>query len=240
MTLSECRNFGLALALLAVPALGACALPERVRGTGMSELPHPHIASWQAQHEVTFAPGASEITAAERERLVKFLVDARLGPRDDVRVAVERSNDAALDARRHSSLSELLAEIGADARLRPPSSPPPRHLSRAHDHGAMAAADVAMVQVVRYRLDMPACPDWSRAKIGDFHNRKTSNLGCATAANLGVHVADPRDLALGRVAGPADGERAVRSIRNYRSAEEGIDTPPVVSTGVGTVARGSR
>lgn len=223
-TRSPYRNralVGPAAAAVALLALGGCALPHGTAGT--AELPHPRVSTWQAHHEVTFPPGESSLTFDQQRRLEAFLAGAAPGGRDDLRIVVERSADSALDARRREALAAAIADAGVEARILPaaPSAP----LTLAASPAAGAETDIAMVQVVRYRMHLPPCPDWSRARIGDYYNRKTSNFGCATATNLGVHVADPRDLGVGRIPGPADGERAVLSIQTYRAGEEGRDEP---------------
>ena len=57
----------------------------------------------------------------------------------------------------------------------------------------------------RYLVTLPACPDWSRQSGTDFSNQPHSNFGCATQSNLGMTVAEPKDLVSGRTLAPADG-----------------------------------
>ncbi len=77
------------------------------------------------------------------------------------------------------------------------------------------------VQVVmdRYVAIAPNCPDWTRANINDNSNAGSSNFGCATANNLMLMVADPRDLVVGRDIGPARGDTAAGSVKRYRNNE---------------------
>ena len=53
----------------------------------------------------------------------------------------------------------------------------------------------------------------------NFNNQPHPNLGCSTATNLGLMVADPRDLMRGRPIGPMDGEFAAKGVFDYRGAE---------------------
>ena len=45
----------------------------------------------------------------------------------------------------------------------------------------------------------------------------SSDFGCADATNLGLMVANPRDLLVGRQPGPASAEPALAAIQNYRA-----------------------
>ena len=77
------------------------------------------------------------------------------------------------------------------------------------------------VEVVleRYLVTLPACPDWSRESGTDFDNLPLSNFGCATQANLGLMVAEPKDLVRGRPLGPADGVQQAEGIVRYRTGK---------------------
>jgi pilus biogenesis lipoprotein CpaD len=86
------------------------------------------------------------------------------------------------------------------------------------------------VEVVleRYIVTPPACPDWSRRSGVDYANQPHTNFGCANETNLGLMIANPRDLVNGRKAGPADGIQQAEGIVRYRQGqltelqEEGI------------------
>jgi pilus assembly protein CpaD len=73
------------------------------------------------------------------------------------------------------------------------------------------------LQVDRYVLVPPNCPDWRKPATGDYGNTPLSNLGCANTANLGMMLANPRDLIQGQRPGDADGTVAAASIQRYRA-----------------------
>jgi pilus assembly protein CpaD len=77
------------------------------------------------------------------------------------------------------------------------------------------------VEVVleRYLVTLPACPDWSRQSGTDFANLPHSNFGCATETNLGLMVAEPRDLVHGRPLAPADGIHQAEGVVRYRTGK---------------------
>ncbi|HEX9489010.1 MAG TPA: CpaD family pilus assembly lipoprotein, partial [Stellaceae bacterium] len=65
----------------------------------------------------------------------------------------------------------------------------------------------------------PDCPNWSKPASGDHSNTLPSNFGCADATNLGLMVADPRDLVLGRSLGPPRGDPALYGYSRYRTGK---------------------
>jgi pilus biogenesis lipoprotein CpaD len=82
-------------------------------------------------------------------------------------------------------------------------------------------ADVVEVAIQRYTVQLPDCgrdisrdegiSEWSDEPVG------VRKLGCTTAHNLGLMIADPRDLAGGRETGDAKGYREVEAVRRYRT-----------------------
>ncbi|HEY4135592.1 MAG TPA: CpaD family pilus assembly lipoprotein [Alphaproteobacteria bacterium] len=86
---------------------------------------------------------------------------------------------------------------------------------------AAGAADLpaggVRLLVERYVVVPPNCPDWSKPSVTDYGNTPMSNLGCANAANLGMMLANPRDLIQGQRPGDADGTVAAASVQRYRA-----------------------
>ncbi|WP_439814075.1 CpaD family pilus assembly lipoprotein [Zavarzinia sp. CC-PAN008] len=72
------------------------------------------------------------------------------------------------------------------------------------------------VEFARYVVVPPACPDWSVPLGAGDPQLVASNWGCATTTNLGLMVADPRDLLIGQPIGPADATREAAAIDRYR------------------------
>jgi pilus biogenesis lipoprotein CpaD len=71
----------------------------------------------------------------------------------------------------------------------------------------------------RHLVTLPACPDWSRQSGTDFSNQPHSNFGCATQTNLGLMVAEPKDLVRGRTLAPADGVHQAEGVVRYRTGK---------------------
>jgi pilus assembly protein CpaD len=178
----------------------------------------------QYRHTVRFATDSAVIEAGERDRLLAFLASADLGPGDAVRLeghADERASEVynlALASRRAQSVEAFLRQQGL-GRTRvvstaygeaAPADP------RSSEEAWRANRRVELV-LERHVVVLPGCPDWSRESGTDFANLPHSNLGCATETNLGLMVAEPRDLVRGRTLGPADGTREAEAIVRYRT-----------------------
>lgn len=63
----------------------------------------------------------------------------------------------------------------------------------------------------------PRCPDWRTSGVTTYSNTSQAGFGCAYTNNLGLMVADPRDLEQGRGRVSADPTRAAKAIQDYRS-----------------------
>ena len=178
------------------------------------------------RHSIYFPTDRSTIPPSERDRLLSFLETVRPRGRDSIRLeghADERASELynlELAASRAERVEALLREVGlADLSITavafgeavpavPSSGPAAWRLNR-------------RVELIleRYLVTLPACPDWSRQSGTDFSNLPHSNFGCATQTNLGLMVAEPRDLVRGRTLGPADGVHQAEGIVRYREGK---------------------
>jgi pilus assembly protein CpaD len=164
------------------------------------------------RHMVVFAPGGATLPPAESARLLAFLADAELDASDRVYL-VASPYDRFAQARR-TRLAELLARRGyrSESRAAAPAGIGPA----AGDRTPLAGGDEVAIEVERFVVVPPPCPNWSKPSGTDFGNTPSSNFGCATATNLGLMVAQPRDLVVGRVPGPTEIERAVHLEQDFR------------------------
>ena len=65
----------------------------------------------------------------------------------------------------------------------------------------------------------PACPDWSKPEADEPDNTTSSNLGCATEANLAAMIANPADLVKPKASTTADGGVLANGVELYRSGK---------------------
>jgi pilus biogenesis lipoprotein CpaD len=69
----------------------------------------------------------------------------------------------------------------------------------------------------RYVIIPPACADFSEQAGNARQERTGSNFGCSVVTNLGMNVANPRDLVRGRPLGDSDGTVIAAGIMRYRT-----------------------
>ncbi|GAB6053817.1 hypothetical protein JCM17960_26370 [Magnetospira thiophila] len=155
-------------------------------------------------HDVAFEANDATLMGAELGALDDFLARIRLQGTDEV--SVQPATAHALSTRRAEAVAAYLGARRVNARLD-------------DDYVRPGALDVVRVQVRRHLVSLPACPDWTGRPGNNLANGNSSNFGCATASNLGLMVADPRDLVAGRAIGPADGEYLAAGIDRYRKGE---------------------
>jgi pilus assembly protein CpaD len=153
------------------------------------------------QHDAAFMPGSADLAEGEADGLAAFIEQAEVAPQDHV-FFQPASNDT-LAAARIGQLTRELIQRGIGATTLPPST-------------SAVAADHMTVVVERYVVTPPDCPNWTKPPYGDHSNTPASNFGCATATNLGLMVADPRDLVIGRSLGPPRGDPALYGYSRYR------------------------
>lgn len=177
----------------------------------------------QYRHVTYFNTDRDEIRADERDRLLAFIDAVQPTAGDSIRIeghADERANDIYnldLAGRRIDSVKKLLASVGFDS-SRVQASAFGERLPASSGSHEQAWSQNRRVEIVleRYVVTPPACPDWSRRSGRDYSNQPHSNFGCATETNLGMMIANPRDLVRGRKLGPADGVHQAEGIVRYR------------------------
>jgi pilus assembly protein CpaD len=186
----------LSLALL----LSACAVEAPPPPPYASGRPEARLVA--VAHPVAFA-GGDALHPAERVRLDAFLRDMRLDEADHLHLVADR--DDPLAARRLRAVAAFLAGRGLAAE-------PARR-----DLGLDPPRDGVALVVERAVVELPDCGAMGPERAADrFANLPLPNFGCATARNLALQVADPRDLVVGRRLAPAEGETAGAAVRAYR------------------------
>jgi pilus assembly protein CpaD len=147
---------------------------------------------------VRFAAGSAYLVPADAQRLRAMAAAGTISPSDRVSVAVGGSPGLA-EARR-DAISAALLPYGIV------TSPLPL---------AGVSTNQAVVQVGRYVVTLPPCPNWSKSPGTDLTNSYPSNFACANQTNLGQMVASPADLVSGQPLGPAAGPPAVAAVQRY-------------------------
>lgn len=220
------RN-ALPIVAAALLAVAACA-PESAHWSPRQAHRHNDVRWITFEHTARFLPGADDLSDEESRRLTAFLARHEAGYGDQMLIGavgdISRPEAARAAGRREAAVAALLRRNELGARLLPRTP------------GAERWNGTVRIVLGRFIVIPPECPDWSKRADADPANEESSNLGCATATNLGLMVANPQDLVRGRAPGPADGATGARRYRSYREGEQTqapAITPLIIQSGVG-------
>jgi pilus biogenesis lipoprotein CpaD len=192
---------------------------------------HLTLDNASSRLDVRFAPGSSQLLAGEAARLHAAAAVGKIAPSDRVSVSAA-GGDALARARFASVAAELLRHRIVATELPLAGVPVNR----------------AIVQIGRYLVSTPACPNWSKNPPVDYSNTHASNFGCATAVNFGRMVASPADLVEGRPLGLADAIPAAAAVQRYQSDKVALPAgsslgpltaPTIAPTGSGATGAGT-
>ena len=201
----------LVLALLGA-TLTACDSPGE---WSPAEAPRQTRVDFQRlTHTAGFAANATQLAQGEQQSLGAFLQAAQVTTDDPV--YLEGASEDRLSAARISTLARDLTRQGFSVAALPASA-------------NAVPRNALLVVVERYVVTPPDCPNWTKSQSGDHENAQASNFGCADATNLGLMVADPRDLVIARQLGPAGAAQAGLAIQRYRAGQ----TSPLAGTQAG-------
>ena len=161
----------------------------------------------ESRREIAFAAGSATLSPSEIRKINDWVVSGTIRPAD--RVAIAAGGPPALAKARAAAISQALLRWGIVA------SPQPL---------ADVTANRAVVNIGRYAVTLPDCPNWSQSLQWEFTNAYTSNYGCADATNLGLMVASPGDLVSGREFTGIDAVPAINAVNRYQTDK--ITPPP--------------
>jgi pilus assembly protein CpaD len=199
-------------------ALAACR-PAATEWTDREAPKYLRLDNAAVSVNVRFAAGSAQLLPADAARLRGMAVTGAILPSDRVAVAV--GGGPGLAEARRDAISAALLPYGI-------VTSPSALAGVATNHG--------VVEVGRYLVTLPPCPNWSKAPGTDFTNSYPSNWACATQTNLGQMVANPSDLVAGQPLSPALGPTEVAAVDRY-----GTDKvkPPRASSSAGGGASGA-
>jgi pilus biogenesis lipoprotein CpaD len=90
--------------------------------------------------------------------------------------------------------------------------------------GAAPASGTIMLYLERYIVTVPNCGQWREETSDNSRNNPSSFLGCSLTANLGLMVANPRDLLAGQGSG-----------NSTAAAVGALYTPPAATPAAGNM-----
>jgi pilus assembly protein CpaD len=166
----------------------------------------------QTRREIVFAAGSAALAPNEIRKINDWVLSGSIRPADHVAIAA--GGPPALAQARTSAIAKALLRWGIVA------TPAPF---------ADVAANRAVVNIGRYAVTLPDCPNWSQSQQWDFTNAFTSNYGCDDATNLGLMVASPGDLVRGREFTRADAVPAIGAVNLYLTDKVKVPPEPTAS-----------
>jgi pilus assembly protein CpaD len=166
----------------------------------------------QSRREIAFAAGSATLSPSEIRKINDWVLSGSVRPADHVAIAA--GGPAALARARTSAIARALLRWGIVATPEP---------------FADVAANRAVVNIGRYAVTLPDCPNWSESLQWEFTNAYTSNYGCADATNLGLMVASPGDLVRGRQFTGIDAVPAIGAVNLYLADKVKVPPEPTAS-----------
>jgi len=157
---------------------------------------------------VTFAANTKDLSREMIEKLDTFMMKSNVSYGDELSMDFPLQRDGTLSEQNQDrllSLSRLLKTRGL--RLSPDVTP----------YGMNPGENQARLLISRYVVTPPRCGDWSQPSNRNYGNTSLVNLGCTNQANLGLMVANPRDLIIGKTSDFPDAEKSTKAVQTYRT-----------------------
>ncbi|MBS0526666.1 MAG: hypothetical protein JSS04_23755 [Proteobacteria bacterium] len=187
------------LLALAALALAGCADPVAQQAVGEARYTPERADSLMA---FDFAPGSVQLDPSQ-EGQVRALVADRHGQRDEF-VVVTDGFGGAMQQRRAAHVASRLSQAGA------------RWVTASVEPSMTRGPDQIVVVRSEYRIGERNCPSYTPSTIWNPNESDMAGFGCADAYNMGQMLARPRDGAVGRAPGPADGQVNADAVQRYR------------------------
>ena len=212
--------------VLILGLLGGCTpVPPTISGS--TSLPRAQAIAIEQRHIVEVSPSASTLTSEEAASLGSFL---RSLPADErPRVGLHPLPGAAHAFANEPTANHAMAIVATFIERNLPQAAIDRRSDRlapgfaapgsSRSGPLLGKSTELAVEVTVHLLQLPACPDWSADPAYDPRNLPLSNLGCATATDLGLMLAEPADLVAGTALAPADGVQAAEAVTRYRTGK---------------------
>jgi type IV pilus biogenesis protein CpaD/CtpE len=205
--------------LLAATGLAACTNP--VARQAAVDTRHDPVRA-DTMLAVNFAPGSGSLGSAQVEELRTMVAAGRRAQRDEF-VVVSDGSGGPVQRQRAQRVSQSLSDAGA------------RWVSTAVQPAMATGPNAVVIVRSEYLIANNLCPNYSPATIGNPNESLMPGFGCADAYNMGQMLARPRDAAVGRPPGPADGTVNAAAVARYREGKvRALDTSGIVGGGGGT------
>ncbi|HUX78877.1 MAG TPA: CpaD family pilus assembly lipoprotein [Alphaproteobacteria bacterium] len=181
-------------------------------------------------YSINYSSNASSMDKREKRELFKFL-KATVGSPLAVTIIIEECGGHS--EKRIKDLQRELLKFGIPYDLITVETDYSEDSHKSRKHRRKESGPSIVLTIERYVVIPPSCGDFSQP-IGDARQAHApSNHGCAITANLGLMIANPRDLVKGRSLGDSDGTVMAAGVDRYRKDKTKalIDTSTNVSPG---------
>lgn len=205
-----------AVVLLAIVGLAACAENPVVQQSTIDTRYDPIRADTMVA--VNFPPGSRGLAGAQVSELRTIVANSRRAQRDEFLVVSDGSGGP-IQRAWAQQVGQSLSDAGA------------RWVSTGVEPAMATGPNAVVIVRSEYILGRNNCPTFSPATIGNPNEAGMPGFGCSDAYNMGQMLARPRDAAIGRSAGPADGTVAAAAIARYREGKvAALNTTGIIGT----------
>ncbi len=175
---------------------------------GVEQQTRNEVEMVRIPYNIRFADGETALSEREIIRLNHFLRTSNITHGDEFSMDFPLDRNGELsetDTKRLTYLSNLLKDSGL-------------YLSGGvTPYGTEPSVNEGRLLITKYVVTTPECGDWSQKPYPNHENAPISNLGCANQANLGLMVANPRDLIIGETGASVNAERMAGAVERYRN-----------------------
>ncbi|MCC3861441.1 CpaD family pilus assembly lipoprotein [Pseudemcibacter aquimaris] len=175
--------------------------------TGVEPQQRNQVEMVRVPFSIQFEAGQVALTKSEVDRLNYFLrtSNVKYGDEFSMDFPLDANGELSdIDAKRLAHMSDLLKESGLYMS------------SMVTPYGMEPKANSGRLIISKYVVTLPEC-GWSQPSYPNYENAPLNNIGCSIQANLGLMVANPKDLITGAKGGPVNAERTALAVERYQS-----------------------
>ena len=193
--------------LLLITLLSGCA-PKVAEWTPAESPKKNKIERAYYTHTIHYSSKGIALGDAEKKKLLQFLKPN--APRPSA-VVVTLEENGAHSQKRIKGIQRELVRYGIAYNLISVEQVP------SACKGKKGAPSDVNLFIEYFLVIPPSCADFSQPIGSALQEYTHSNFGCADTANLGIMVANPRDLIDGRPVGVSDGTVMAAGVNRYRT-----------------------
>jgi len=190
--------------------------------SGVEQQNRNQVEMVRIPYNIHFETDAATMSNDEVAKLNYFLRTANVSYGDEFSMdfPLDRSGNLTdLDQKRLAYVSNMLKDSG----LYMSTNDTP--------YGMEPNSDSGRLLVSKYVVTPPECGNWSQKSHPNYENASLNNIGCASQANLGLMIANPRDLIIGAEGAAPNAERTAAAVERYQNRT--ITVAPVTIAGTG-------